>query len=279
MTDRNKPKSSNSTRGGGGKKVAITLPEDTLDIYRRIAKNEYISVEQVIARVAIEFAHVEAEASVSRFDAIETRKDRIKGDYLPDSKRRPLTVLPPLGLNETEAAQTYSRLFSELLELDSEEALEFFGRSVETTAIAGGHGSVFVERSDHLSRHYECYAADGASSCFHSGSWPVDIECRDGTATLLFTGKRFLGLPVMVEFGGGRSFGAPPDSDCILTLASKTTIIFKSHHPAGTAREHSINFDGITSLLRDLQKREALEEIPGTNKKGIWFKLEAREAS
>ena len=278
MADQSKPKSNSGKRGGGGKKVAITIPEDTLEIYQRIARNEYISIEQVIARVAIEFAHVEAEASVSRFDAIETRKDRIKGDYLPESGRRPLAVLPQRGLNETEAAQTYSRLFSELLELEPEEALEFFRRSVETTAVAGGHGSVFVERSDHLSRNYECYASDRASACFHSGSWPIDIECRDGTATLIFTGKRFLGLPVMIEFGGGRSFGAPPDCDCILTLVPKTTIIFKSHHPAGAAREHSINFDGIASLLRDLQKRDALEELPGSNKKGIWFKLETKES-
>ncbi len=279
MADQNKTKSNASKRRGSGKKIAITLPEDTLEVYQRIAKNEYISIEQVIARVAIEFAHVEAEASVSRFDAIETRKDRIKGDYLPDSRRRPLAVLPQQGLNETEAAQTYSQLFSELLELDPEEALEFFRRSVETTAVAGGHGSVFVERSDHLSRYYECYNADQASACFHSGSWPLDIECRNGTVTLIFTGKKFLGRPVMVEFGGGRSFGAPPDCDCILTLVPKTTIILKSHHPAGTAREHSINFDGIASLLIDLQKRDALEDLPGANKKGIWFKLEAKESS
>lgn len=276
MAERKKPRTNGETRGRGGKKISITLPDDTLEIYQRIAKNEYISIEQVIARVAIEFAHVEAEASVSRFDAIETRKDRLKSDYLPESRRRPLTVLPPQGLNEAEAVEEYSELFSELLQLDPEEARDFFKRSVETTAVAGELGSLFVETSDHLSRHYECYATDETSACFHSGAWPIDVECRDGTATLVFSGKRFLGFPVMVEFGSGRSFGVPPDCDCALTLAAKTTIIFKSHHPAGPARDHSINFDGIASLLRDLDKRDALEELPGLNKKGVCFKLEPK---
>jgi hypothetical protein len=50
----------------GSKKAGILLPTDVYEVYEQIARDERITVAQVIARVAIEFAEVEEEASRSR---------------------------------------------------------------------------------------------------------------------------------------------------------------------------------------------------------------------
>lgn len=80
-------KQKNGTQPSGqqaaSRKVGILLPSEVYGIYEQVAKNEYITVAQVIARVAIEFVNVESEASQSRRAILGVYKDELLGRSRP----------------------------------------------------------------------------------------------------------------------------------------------------------------------------------------------------
>lgn len=67
----------------GSKKAGILLPNEVYSVYERIARDEHITVAQVIARVAIEFAEVEREASRSRRTILDGYKEESMGKTRP----------------------------------------------------------------------------------------------------------------------------------------------------------------------------------------------------
>lgn len=72
---RSQRKARSTRQEGGSKKVGILLPYRDYAVYEEIAHNEHITIAQVIARVAIEFAEVESEASRSRRAIIGSHKE------------------------------------------------------------------------------------------------------------------------------------------------------------------------------------------------------------
>jgi hypothetical protein len=71
------------TRQNASKKVGILLPNEVYAVYEQVAKTEYITVAQVIARVAIEFVNVENEASRSRRAILGNYKEELLGKSRP----------------------------------------------------------------------------------------------------------------------------------------------------------------------------------------------------
>lgn len=65
------------------RKVGILLPSGVYTVYEQIARDEHITVAQVIARVAIEFMDVESEASRSRRDILGNYKEDLLGKSRP----------------------------------------------------------------------------------------------------------------------------------------------------------------------------------------------------
>jgi hypothetical protein len=67
------------TEQSESRKVGILLPSGVYGRYEEIARDERITVAQVIARVAIEFVEVESEASRSRRTILGSYKDEMLG--------------------------------------------------------------------------------------------------------------------------------------------------------------------------------------------------------
>jgi hypothetical protein len=59
------------------KKVRILVPASVYSVYEEIARDEHITVAQVIARVAIEFVELERHASQSRRASLGNYKDEL----------------------------------------------------------------------------------------------------------------------------------------------------------------------------------------------------------
>jgi hypothetical protein len=70
-------------RQNESKKVGILLPSEVYGRYEHIARDERITVAQVIARVAIEFVDVENEASRSRRSILGAFKEEMLGKSRP----------------------------------------------------------------------------------------------------------------------------------------------------------------------------------------------------
>jgi hypothetical protein len=75
MVRSQKPPVRSARQEAGSKKVGILLPYEAYELYEEVARSEHITVAQVIARVAIEFAEIEREASHSRRAIIGSYKD------------------------------------------------------------------------------------------------------------------------------------------------------------------------------------------------------------
>ncbi|PYP89604.1 MAG: hypothetical protein DMF61_02745 [Blastocatellia bacterium AA13] len=67
----------------GSKKVGILLPSEVYVQYEQIAKSEYITVAQVIARVAIQFLEIETTANRSRRKTLDSFKEALQEKYRP----------------------------------------------------------------------------------------------------------------------------------------------------------------------------------------------------
>jgi hypothetical protein len=76
-----------ATRSSESKKVGILLPSDVYSKYEQIARDERITVAQVIARVSIEFVDVENEASRSRRSILGAFKEEMLGKSRPASRQ------------------------------------------------------------------------------------------------------------------------------------------------------------------------------------------------
>jgi hypothetical protein len=79
MALKRKPGSGRGRTENNSKKCGILLPNDVYSVYEEVAGAERITVSQVIARVAIEFADLEYEASCSRRAIIGEFKDELLG--------------------------------------------------------------------------------------------------------------------------------------------------------------------------------------------------------
>lgn len=71
----------------GSKKVGIMLPADTYAIFEQIARDQHITVAQVVARLAIEFAEVEREANQLHREAYRSYREGLLGKRKPASQR------------------------------------------------------------------------------------------------------------------------------------------------------------------------------------------------
>ena len=71
----------------GSKKVGILLPNDVYVQYEQIAKSEYITVAQVIARVAIQFLEIESTANRSRRNTLDSFKEALQEKYRPARRK------------------------------------------------------------------------------------------------------------------------------------------------------------------------------------------------
>ena len=246
------------------------MPPEIYDLYRHVAADQHISIAQVVSRVAIEFVSIEKEASDSRrsvldanrFERLETlRSDR---EQWRDSK----ALAPP-------AAALYAEIFTQLFAFDGAKLASFFSHSTEDTSLINERGFVFVAASGPECRVYECYTENDASASFCTGEGLADVECRSGSLRLLFTGKQFSGVPVLVEFAPGQRFALPPLADCTLTLKKATTMMLRSYDTSGFFEGSRADFEKIASLVSDLAKREALEPLPGFEKKGLIIRLDS----
>lgn len=269
------PKKSNGKRKtpprkASSKEVRVLLPPEIHALYQQVANDQHISIAQVVSRVAIEFAGIEKEASDSRRRVLnasrEERLESLRGSRDEQGDLKGLAA---------PAAALYTEIFSQLFRFDELKLANFFSNSTEDTSLINEKGFVFVGASGLDSRVYECYAEVEASASFYTGDWPADIECRSGAVRLLFTGKQFSGVPVLVEFARGQRFALPPTADCTLTLRAATTMLLRSYDTTAFFGNSPADFDKIASLVSDLAKREALEPLPGLEKKGLIIKLDS----
>ena len=72
---------------GSSKKVGIMLPNETHAIFEQIAKDQHITVAQVVARLAIEFAEVEREANQLHRETYRSYREGLLGKRKPASQR------------------------------------------------------------------------------------------------------------------------------------------------------------------------------------------------
>jgi hypothetical protein len=70
----------------GSKKVGIMLPGDTYAIFEQIARDQHITVAQVVARLAIEFAEVEREANQLHRETYRSYREGLLGKRKPASR-------------------------------------------------------------------------------------------------------------------------------------------------------------------------------------------------
>ncbi|HKG20334.1 MAG TPA: hypothetical protein VKC34_00430 [Blastocatellia bacterium] len=71
----------------GSKKVGIMLPGETYGIFEQIARDQHITVAQVVARLAIEFAEVEREANQLHRETYRSYREGLLGKRKPASQR------------------------------------------------------------------------------------------------------------------------------------------------------------------------------------------------
>ena len=77
-TEKMRKAAQNAAQNRGSKKVGILLPPDVYAQYELIARSEYITVAQVIARVAIQFLEIESSANRSRRKTLDSFKERAR---------------------------------------------------------------------------------------------------------------------------------------------------------------------------------------------------------
>jgi hypothetical protein len=134
-------------------------------------------------------------------------------------------------------------------------------------------GFVFIEAIEPGSLTVECYVEESCSTAFLSKSLPFILECKQGKATLVFAAGQTIGYPVMVEFSDKTMFGVPPDTECVLTVVGGTTFRLTAFEQTDRTGEPSVSFEPFSELLLQLAKHDALEPLPGLNKKGLRLDL------
>lgn len=169
-------------------------------------------------------------------------------------------------------------LFSGLLGIGADEAAAFFLELNEGGSLMSERGYAYTEMSRPEGYIFECYVEPGSEVLFQTsgpegGDWPVNIELRNGSATLLFTSERFFGLPVLIEFSPDSIFELPAESHCLLTLGPRTTLALASFDSVDTVAESSISLESVAKTLLELSHHDALESIPGLDAKGIRINL------
>lgn len=258
------------------KVLRVVLPRETYESYEQVARDEHITVAQVVARVAIEFVDIERNASKQRRAVLEGSRDDLLFSLRRNRRRVEAYAAEGGEALPDPAAGWYADIVAQLFGFEQEEATEFFVNSIENTSLVNDQGFLFVETNRPDCRAYECYAETESVASFRSGDWPTDIECRSGSVTLAFTGKQFNDVPVVVEFEPSQRFGVPPKAECTLKLRGRTTISLKSYDSAIEAGTAAIDFERIASLVADLEKRDALESLPGLTRKGLLIRLDDR---
>lgn len=283
MTTRKSGKSKKQTARVSGKRVTVVLPDETYETYERVAEREYISVAQVVTRVAVEFAVTEEHASRRRTETIRNYKDRrLHSPQVPAAARgEPAAVSGGPGLNRRPGAGFHTELFSELLGIDREEARDFFLQAKQGSSLLGSDGLVLLEVSAPEALVFECVVQRDVVARFstpdsESVDRPVTLVCRQGKATLLFTGPRFHGLPVMLEFSDDSLCDLPPEADCVLTVEGPGTIAFASFDVSGAGAKPTVSFDSIAKALVELAEKDALVPLPGVKGKGLRINLGRR---
>jgi hypothetical protein len=277
-TDRKSASGAKRQKSGAAvsRAVRVLLPKEAFESYEEVARDEHISIAQVVARVAIEFADIEKKASKQRRAILEGSREEVLNALRRDRRRAEAYSLEPGEAMADPAARLYADIFSQLFGFDRASVTEFFQNSKENSSMVNDRGFLFVETNKPGFRVYECYAEKEGQASFKARDWPIEIGCRSGRASLLFTGKQFQNLPVLVEFEPGHRFGIPPKAECTLRLRGRSTISLKSYDSAAEASGASVDFERISGLLLDLAKRDALEHIPGSDKKGLIIRLEDR---
>jgi len=181
-------------------------------------------------------------------------------------------------LTSLSRAGLYVSLFSGLLAVDAQEAAAFSVELKEGGSLMSERGYVYVEMGRPDGHVFECYVEPESEILFQTagergGGWPVNLELRNGSATLLFTSERFFGLPVLVEFSRDAIFELPPDSHCLLTLGPRTTMALASFDTGDAVAESSISLESIAKTLLELAQHDALEAVPGLKAKGLRINL------
>jgi len=69
------------------KKVGIMLPVETHAIFEQIARDQHITVAQVVARLAIEFAEVEREANQLHLETYKSYREGLMVKRKPASHK------------------------------------------------------------------------------------------------------------------------------------------------------------------------------------------------
>jgi hypothetical protein len=249
------------------REVRILLPVEIFETYEQVARDQHISVAQVVARVAIEFVSIEKEAGDSRRKVLEANRfQRLETLHTDREGSTDLLGAP--------AAALYSEIFAQLLGFDRAKLDAFFANSTEDTSLINEKGFVFVGATNPEFRLYECYAEGDATAVFRMGEWPADIECRSGALRLLFSGTQFSGVPILVEFAPTQRFTIPPNGDCTLTLKKASTMLLRTYDSGVTYSNSAADFDKIASLVSELAQRQALEPLPGIEQKGLIIKLD-----
>ena len=169
-------------------------------------------------------------------------------------------------------------LFCGLLAVGADDAAGFFLDPKEGGSLMSERGYAYIEMSRPDGYIFECYVEPESDVLFQtSGStdsdWPVNLELRNGSATLLFTSERFLGLPVLIEFSRDAIFELPPEAHCLLTLGPRTTLALASFDSIDAIAESSISLESIAETLVELSQHDALEAIPGLDAKGLRINL------
>lgn len=70
------------------RKVGVLLPSETYATYEQIARDEHITVAQVIARVAVEFVDVECHVNRSRRALLSSVKQGLRKNPKPTSRSK-----------------------------------------------------------------------------------------------------------------------------------------------------------------------------------------------
>lgn len=283
MTSQKRGKSKKPSARSSGKRVTVVLPDEIYEVYERVAQGEYISVPQVVARVAIEFAATEEHASRRRLETIRNYKDkRLRNPQAPVAAAAEpapaMEVSARPGLGRRPAVGFHTELFSELLGIDREQAKEFFLKGKQGSSLVGRDGLLLLEVSGPEALVFECVVQRDVVARFstadsESVDWPITLVCRQGKATLLFTGPTFHGLPVMLEFSDDSLCDLPPEADCVLTVEGPSTIAFAFFEVSRAGARSTVSFDSIAKALLELSEKDALVPLPGVKAKGLRINL------
>lgn len=279
MTTRQSGKAKKPTGKSSVRRVTVLLPNEIYETYERVARREYITIPQVVTRVAIEFAATEEQASRRRLETILDYKAKRLGRQ--EGPAEPRLAADPTGRNrvrERPGADLHAELFSEIIGIDRDQAKEFFLQSKQGSSLIGKNGLALLEVSAPEALVFECVVECDVVAQFstdesESADWQVTLVCRQGKASLLFTGPKFHGLPVMLEFSDDSICDLPPEADCVLTVDGPSTIAFASFDVSSGGTKSTVSFDSIAKALLELSQQNALVPLPGLNTKGLRINL------